>query len=335
MAFTLQSDFTFSIPRDIQDVDGSNTARIKRTSADGVVPVVLTGSNNLNLNELKVLNYICYKTGATLDTIEKRRIESIEDSLVLETGYVYVDSTDKNKIIGVGTSFITDVYAKQRLSIDGVVYTVKTITNDTTIILYEYITLPLSTVSVKFYSIDYLITLMNPLGAHWNAFPTTDNLCMQSFDDNVRFLNDNSVECYYRVQSNSTSQLVFDIDYTPDKAIDLKAERSSYRYEVTRERDRVEDIFNESSYIDEAKDTSSTITQNVYTWANVGISRTISLRHEFNITLVDQLIKIRLYPSDMNFATGDTTTILSDWTLKIDVREDTLGKRYNTNFVTV
>jgi Zn ribbon nucleic-acid-binding protein len=331
MTIALQSDFTFSIPRNIRDYAGSNTGRIKRISADDAVPVILQGNKVLNTSEdIKAGRYIAYKEGVGLNSIVTRRIDTVSEVGVLETGLVSVDE-DKKSIVGQGTTFTTQYFVGQKIQVVGEEVTIKTITDDTHMEIYEKFSE--SFIRREIYSFIYQINLQNPKGENWNTFPTVDTLCMWCEEDNVKYLFDDCVECYYKVQSDSTSQLVFDIDYTPDQAVDLKIERSSYRYEITRERVRNEDIFNSDSYINEAKDTAGTIAQNIYTWSNTGIDEKVSLRHEFNITLVDQLLKIKIYPADMDLETG--ATALSDWDLKIDVRENVLGKRYNTNFRTV
>lgn len=334
MTIALQSDFTFSIPRSIRDINGSNTARIKRISLDDATPVILQGSKNLNITNLggdiRVGRYIAYKEGAGLNSIVKRRIETIDNVATIETGLVSVQD-DMKSIVGHGTTFTTQFCVGQIIKVEDDVVTIKTITDNTNLEIYEKFTE--KHYRKYIYSFVYQITLQNPNGEPWNAFPTVDTLCLWCEEDNVKYLFDDCVECYYKVQSNSTSQLVFDIDYTPDDAIDLKVERSSYRYDITRERVRDDDIFDSDSYINEAKDTAGTIAQNIYTWSNIGSGEKISLRHEFNITLVDQLLKIKLYPADLDPVTG--VTALTNWSLKIDVRENVLGKRYNTNFKTV
>jgi len=331
MTIALQSDFTFSIPRDIRDYAGSNTGRIKRISADDAVPVILQGNKVLNTSaDIKAGRYIAYQEGVGLDSIVTRRIDTVFEVAVLETGLVSIDE-DKKSIVGHGTTFSTQYFVGQKIRVEGEEVTIKTITDNTHMEIYEKFSE--SFIRREIYSFIYQINLQNPRGEHWNDFPTVDTLCMWCEEDNVKYLFDDCVECYYKVQSDSTSQIVFDIDYTPDQAIDLNIERSSYRYDVTRERVRDEDIFNPDSYINEAKDTAGTIAQNIYTWSNTGASSKVSLRHEFNITLVDQLLKIKIYPADLDPIYGTTT--LTNWTLKIDVRENVLGKRYNTNFRTV
>lgn len=331
MTIALQSDFTFSIPKDITDINGGNTARIKRITADDVVPVVLQGNKLLNISsEIREGRYISYKEGVGLDSIVSKRIDTITETPVLEVGLVSVED-NKKSVVGHGTTFTTQFFEGQKVRINGDDVTIKTITDNTHLDIYELFTE--KHYRREIYSFVYEIKLQNVRGDNWNDFPTVDTLCMWCEEDNVKYLFDDCVECYYKVQSDSTSQLVFDIDFTPDQVVDLNIERSSYRYDLTRERVRNEDIFNPDSYINEAKDTAGTISQNIYTWSNTGAGEKVSLRHEFNITLADQLLKIKIYPADLDPVTG--VTALTNWSLKIDVRENVLGKRYNIRFATV
>lgn len=354
---TLQSDFTFKIPRDITDISGGTTARMKRISLDGAVPVILEASANIDkkiigfdfddydrfIDSVAIVPkfsdryignsnyYIAYKEGATLDTIVSRRIMYVEPYENDSTGTVSINSSDPTLVVGSGTLFSSELEVGYDILIDGERRVVREILSNTSLRVDTKFNTARPGSKLKYYT--FLIELQNPRNEHWDDFPTVDTLVMWVEEDNVRYINDNCVECYYRVQSNNTQQLVYDIDFTPDAVdIDLQIERGSYRYDINKERVRIDDIFNPDSYIYEAKDTSGVISQNIYTWENIGEDVKVSLRHEFNITLADQLLKIRLYPSDID-EYGNTG--LTDWSVKIDVIENTAGKRYNLNFKTV
>jgi len=320
MAITLKSDQTFSVPSNIRDVDGGATGTIKRISADGVIPVMLEGSSNLNVaDDIKPLRYIAFQEGATLNTIVQRRIETIGEKPNILTGNITVDPTEPTKIIGNGTTFTTDLFVGQKITIKKQHVYVKSITDDTHVELYSALQSIYEPNEVTYYT--YLIKLQNPRGEHWDIFPIVPTLCMWAKNDNVRYISDYRVECYYKIKSDSADQIVFDINYTPVGAVDLLLERASYKYDLTQERVRINDIFDDDSYIYEAKDTSSVITKNIYTWTNTGAGSKVALRNELDLTLADQMIKLVLYP-----ASNDDAEIV------VDVRENTLGKRYDANF---
>jgi len=324
MAITLKSSFTFSVPTDIRDHENGSTATIKRISADNVLPVILEGSSNLNVfGDIREGRYICYMEGATLDTIVKKRIDSVTNKYNTLTGMVKYDDSipgNKTRLEGIGTSFTTDLYENLKIRILDKEVSVKSIIDDTHLELSE----PVHAIygEVPFENITYEITLQNPRGEHWNAYPITETVCMWAEKDNVIYKNDFTAECYYKIQSTSTQQIVFDIEYTPVGAVDLKLERASYKFDITQERVRNEDIFNEDSYIYEAKDVSSTISKNIYTWTNEGAGTKIALRNELGLTMEDQLIKLVIYPDGFS----DNSEI------RVDIKENTLGKRFAANF---
>jgi len=324
MAITLKSSFTFSVPTDIRDHDNGANATIKRTSADDIVPVVLEGSSNLNVfGDVKEGRYICFLEGATLDTMVKKRIDTITNKYNTLTGMVKYDGSfpgNNTRLEGIGTSFTTDLYENLKIRVLDKEISVKTIIDDTHLELSE----PVHGIygEVPFENITHEITLQNPRGEHWNDYPVADTLCMWAEQDNVIYKDDFTAECYYKIQSATTQQIVFDIEYTPVGAVDLKLERASYKFDITQERVRNEDIFNEDSYIYEAKDVASTISKNIYTWTNEGAGTKIALRNELGLTLEDQLIKLVLYPEGLT----DNSEIT------VDVKENTLGKRFGANF---
>jgi len=322
MSITVTSNKTFNIPQDIRDIQGGSTARIKRISADGVIPVVLEGTANLNIHDdIKNGRYICLQEGATLDTIISKRIESVNLKPNIATGIVEIDPSNKSIVIGTGTTFTTELYETTYIEIDGHKKYIKTIIDDTHLEIYNKFTEDIyDEQQLTYFTVE--ITLQNPRGEHWDTFPTTDTLCLWTIKDNTRYLSDFKIELYYMIQSKTANQIVFDISYTPNGAVDMKLERASYQHDLTQENFRTHDIFNDDSYIYEAKDTSGTYTKNIYTWTNTGAGSKVSLRSELGVTLEDQLIKMVIYPDGM----------ADDSIINVDVKENTLGKRFTANF---
>ena len=294
----------------------------------GAIPVKLEATSDINLNDvIRERHYLWYKAGATLDTYESRRINSISDIVNSATGTATVDSTDKTKVTGTGTAFTTEITKNAKITINGEERVVKSITNNTE--LYVWTAFTEAHVGWPFTYKTYEITLQNPLGEDWDDFPVTNTLCQYTKEDNIRFVDDFKIQMFFEIVSASVETLVFDIEFTQAAAEDLNVELAAFDKEVTKETVRTGDIFDDDNYVDLAKDISSAVSQNIYTVSDT--SGDFKLRIPLDVNLTDQIVRITLYPDDYN-AGGPSG---SNSVFNVNVRKNVLGYRSNLDFYTV
>lgn len=330
MPVTLQSR-TFNVPRQIRDVANGVTAQMRRVSGDNIVPVVLEASQNIYNSIFDNNPYIGFQTNpALLNTIKLHRIGTIENKSNQATGLIKAHPDYTNKVIGVGTDF-TELKLYATVLIDNQDYVIINIDTVNQVLTLNG-NVPKIPEKTKLFYITYLITLQNPRNEAWNDFPTvyTNNVLLAQ-DNNIKFITNDVLEFFYKIQSKSSALMLIDINYTPSDAVDLKIERATYKNEISFNNIRTGDVFDDDSYINEAKDIDGEISQNIYTWKNTGAGETVSLRQELNLSLSDELIKIKVYVADID-GDGISTT---DWDLSIDVKEHKLGQRFNSNFSTI
>ena len=335
MVMTITSESTFHIPYDIRNITGGATARIKRTSddytgsiasiADGgiidLVAYITVTSNGHPFNDGDGVNISgCVGGGntayngwfivsaCTVNTFNVACVWNANDTGTwtrMASLPVVLEGT-------ANLNTIDDVKALQYLSYDDGVAGRKTkriasITQDAVTSLYT-------------------ITLQNPDGLGWDEFPTADTLCQCCKAKDYVQVDGYCSEFFYIIQGMSTDNLVFDVEFTKSAAENLEIEIATYRREVTKEMVRISDIFDDDSYIDECYDTSGTISKRILTLTVDG-----KYRIPLVILLTDQIIRIKVYPSDYN--PGAHTG--SDSVVAIDVRENKGGQRYVMNYRTV
>jgi hypothetical protein len=166
----------------------------------------------------------------------------------------------------------------------------------------------------------YEVILQNPLGVHWDVFPTAASLVQWAAGKNY-FPHPTdtppTANFFYSIQSNSTENLVFDVSFTKG-GTNLTLDIYTLNIPVTKELVRTEEIYNIANYIHEVYDSAGSITKRTLT-----ISTTGTYRIPLDVLLVDQILLV---------VASDTTANLN---MGLDVRENTLGSRYPLNFYTV
>ena len=333
---TVSSVFTFNIPYDIRDTANGFTARIKRISPDFAGTIASIADGGI----IDLVAYITITTSAPHDLVDGDSVNISGCTGLGNDAYNgwFIVSACGASTFNVACIFnATDTGDWTRPASTPVVLeaTANINTNDDLVVL-QYLSYDdgvtgrqnrrIQSIVQDAVTGKYTVTLQNPAGQGWDAFPTSDTLCQCCAKDNYRTIDDYCSECFYTIQGMSTDNLVFDVEFTKAGTEDLKFEIATYRKEVTKEVVRTSDIFADSEYIDECYDTSGTISKRILT-----ITANGKYRIPLVILLTDQIIRIKVYPSDYDSGahTGSASTV------SLDVRENKGGQRYVINYRTV
>ena len=337
----ISSDFTFDIPKLFKTITdyatmttNTGVTTFKRVSGNGVVPVILEASADLMLSLVKPFkSYIGY--GLTYSTAPSDyktfMVETVTPTVV--TGLTqltwtldHYDSTSPDfKVIHSNTpsNFLTILMKGTIVNISGEERIVTDVIDDHSFKIERLMPDKLMDLCFYTYVSKYTIQLLNNCKVTWNEFPIIDETNVYyTTENNVKFVlydvTKYAVDFFYIIKGLRTEDLVLDLGYDfTNGTDDLTLELSVFKKEITKDMVRTGEIFLDENYIDMAKDVDGDISQLVYTFANS--TEGARLRLSTGVNLTDQIIRFRI----------KLETETDDADIKLDVRENSLGLRYN------
>lgn len=330
MSITINSN-TFSVPKTLTAYDDhADTCILKRTSANDTLPIVLEGNHKLNLAvEVKEGHYLSYMSGATLDTIDSFKIDTIvlEERLYADT--IKVNSLNKYQFIRIstGTLDFTDYYrvgGKLIVStFDGNVFFNIIALTATIITVKEEILFAIDPLNDRFYKSYYqipIITLANFTNNYWNDFPTTDTTTiLWSEFNNVKYKSDYEVDLYYVVDAVRVDELIYDIEHDPTSSgVTLDMKPFVFNKALTKEDIRVGNIYDEEYYNSLTYIDSSLIEDITYVISDSGHG----VRGTIPIDLSAKIIKLNIKPESND-----------DSEITINIEDNGQGRRNAGNVI--
>lgn len=337
----ISSDYTFDIPKLIKTITdyatmatSTGVTTFKRVSANGVLPVILEASSDLMLSlVLPFKSYIGYGLTYTTDPTDYKTfmVESVTPTVV--TGLTqliwdidHYDSTSpKFKVIYSNTAanFTSILQIGTVVNISGEERIVVDVIDDNSFKIERLMPDKLMDLCFYTYVSKYTIQLLNNCKTLWNEFPLIDETNVYyTKENNIKFslydVTKYAVDFYYIVKGQRTEDLVLDLAYTSNVGNDgLTLELAVFKKEITKDMVRTGEIFFDSNYIDMAKDVDGDISKLIYTFANS--IEGAKLRLSTGVNLTDQIVRFRI----------KLETEADEAGIKLDVRENSLGLRYN------